>query len=225
VSPAPRTAAAIPAYQAAATIGEMVRRTRTIVPHVLVVDDGSIDGGGRIAAEAGAVVLTHDVNHGKGTALRTAFENLFGEGEFDAVVTLDADGQHMPEEIPALLAASKGADLILGVREHFFPQMSALRRASNTMSSWAISRLAGRRVPDVQTGFRVYSRRLFLTLGFPAGRFESESAIVVRAARAGLILKTVPVRLGFADGRATSHYRVLVDSLRIARAVLRARFG
>ena len=101
--------------------------------------------------------------------------------------------------------------------------MGSVRRTSNRLSSWAISFAAGQSLSDVQTGFRLYSRHLLTTIGFRGSHFEAESAVVVRAARHGLRIVTVPVRLGFADGRTTSHYRPLVDSLRIAGAVTRAR--
>jgi hypothetical protein len=101
--------------------------------------------------------------------------------------------------------------------------MGPARRLANRFSSWAISRAAGRALEDVQTGFRLYTRHLIEAAGFPEAGFEAESAVVVRAARLGLTIATVPVRLGFADGRATSHFRPLVDSLRIARGVARAR--
>jgi glycosyltransferase involved in cell wall biosynthesis len=226
----PRIAAAIPAYQAAPSVGAVVEGVLRLLPEVLVVDDGSTDGTAAAAAAAGARVVSLPENRGKGAALATAFRDLFGRG-FTAVVTLDADGQHLPEEIPKLLAAAAaagggggaGADLVLGVRDHLFIQMSGVRRASNRLSSAAISFAAGQRVGDIQTGFRLYSRRLVAEVGFPESRFEAESAVVVRAARRGFRIVTVPVRLGFADGRTTSHYRPLVDSLRIARAVIFAR--
>jgi glycosyltransferase involved in cell wall biosynthesis len=189
---------------------------------VIVVDDGSTDGTAAAARQAGARVVSLPSNQGKGAALSAAFRDLFGRG-FTAVVTLDADGQHLPEEIPKLLAAAAGADLVLGVRDHLFTEMSGLRRASNRLSSAAISFAAGQRLSDIQTGFRLYSQRLVAAVGFPESRFEAESAVVVRAARGGFRVVTVPVRLGFADGRTTSHYRPLMDSLRIARAVIRAR--
>lgn len=218
-----RFAAAIPAYEASASVGDVVRRTLPLVPQVLVVDDGSKDGTGAAAAQAGARVIRHDVNRGKGAALRTAFSDLFERG-VDAVVTLDADGQHLPEEVPRLLdAADAGADLVMGTRDHLFAAMCRLRRLSNRLSSGAISVVAGRSLPDVQTGFRVYARRLIESTGFPEPRFEAESAVVVRAARGGFRIVMVPVKLGYADGRTTSHYRPFVDSLRIARAVTRAR--
>lgn len=216
-------AAAIPAYQAEASVADVVRRTRALFEHVLVVDDGSDDATGPAAAASGARVLRHPRNLGKGRALRTAFSDLFARG-FAAVVTLDADGQHVPEEIPRLLEVlGTGADLVIGSRDHLFARMHPARRASNRWSSRAISCFAGRPFADVQSGFRVYTRGLVDRTGFPEPRFEAESAVVVRAARLGLRVVCVPVELGFADGRTTSHYRPVIDSLRIARAVVRAR--
>jgi glycosyltransferase involved in cell wall biosynthesis len=219
-----RIAAAIPAYDAVHSVGAVVGRTLAIVPNVLVIDDGSRDGTAEAARAAGAEVHVVPTNRGKGAALRAAFEILFSRG-FTGVVTLDADGQHLPEEIPRLLSAAPEADLVLGTRDHLFAEMGLVRRFSNRLSSRAISLAAGRPISDVQTGFRLYSRGLIERTGFPEARFEAESAVVVRAVRLGLRVATIPVRLGNADGRATSHYRPIVDSVRIAAAVIRARLG
>ena len=220
-----RVAVAIPAYQAAATVGDVVRGARRLYDDVLVVDDGSSDHTAERAAAAGARVLRHGRNLGKGRALRTAFDDLFDRG-FDAVVTLDADGQHLPEEIPRLLRAAGedgGADLVIGSRAHLFERMHPMRRTSNRSSSRAISFFAGQMFEDVQSGFRLYTRKVIDRAGFPEPRFEAESAVVVRAVRLGLEVRCVRIALGEPDGRATSHYRPLVDSLRIAGAVVRAR--
>ncbi len=218
-----RFAIAIPAYDAAGSVGDVVRRALAQASRVVVVDDGSGDGTGEAARGAGADVLTHAANLGKGRALKTAFDHLFAAG-FDAVVTIDADGQHLPEEAPKLVEAWRGgADLVLGTRDHLFEAMSAVRRASNASSSWLIGHVAGAPLPDCQTGFRLYTRELVQCLGFPEPRFEAESAVLVRAVRHGFKVVGVPVRLDQPDGRSTSHYRPLVDSLRIAGAVTRAR--
>lgn len=217
-------AAVIPAYQAAHSVGAVVRGTRERIDHVLVVDDGSTDGTGAAAAQAGARVIGFDRNRGKGCALRAGFDDLFCRG-YDGVVSLDADGQHLPSELPRLIAAyAGGADLVIGSRDHLFGGMGAVRRTSNRWSSYLISAVAGQVLSDVQSGFRLYGRRLIAEAGFPDGRFEAESAIVVRAVRRGFTIVTTPVELGFADGRSTSHYRPVLDSLRILGAVARARW-
>jgi len=216
-------AAAIPAFRAAPWVAEVVRGTLEQLTEVLVVDDGSDDATAAEARAAGAELLSHPRNLGKAAALRTAFSELFRRG-FSAVVTLDADGQHLPAEIPKLLAAHRqGGDLVLGSRDHLFAGMSGLRRRSNQLSSAAISWAAGIPVPDVQTGFRLYTREVLVTTGFAGDRFAAESAVVVRAARLGFRVVSVPITLGYADGRSSSHYRPLLDSLRIARAVIAAR--
>jgi glycosyltransferase involved in cell wall biosynthesis len=219
-----RFAVAIPAFEAAGSIARVVRRSLAMGADVVVVDDGSRDGTGEAAAAIGVRVLTHDINLGKGRALKTAFDHLFEAG-YDAVVTIDADGQHPPEEMPKLLAPwREGADLVLGTRAHLYAAMGRVRRASNGTSSWLISHVAGADLPDCQTGYRLYTRSLIEAIGFPEPRFEAESACLVRAVRQGFRVVGVPIRLDEADGRATSHYRPIVDSLRIAGAVARARF-
>jgi glycosyltransferase involved in cell wall biosynthesis len=217
-----KLAIAIPAFQAASSVGAVVTAGRAVVPDVLVVDDGSTDGTGEAAAAAGAEVIRLATNTGKGGALRAAFARLFGLG-FDTVATVDADGQHLPSEIPRLLDVAASSDLVLGTRRHLFDEMSGVRRVANTWSSRAISLAAGQRIPDVQTGFRLYSQHLILRTGFPESRFEAESAVVVRAVRLGFRITSVPIRLGTVDGRASSHYRPIIDSVRIATAVIGAR--
>lgn len=218
-------AVVVPAYQAGETVGEVVRRVLAQGYPVLVVDDGSTDATAEAAREAGAAVVRLPRNRGKGAALRRGCDEVLVDEGVTAVVTVDADGQHLPEEIPRLIDGWRaGADLVLGARDHLFEHMSRLRRASNRLSSRAISMAAGSRVDDVQTGFRLYGRELIEVVGLTGDRFEAESAVVVRAVRRGFRVVSRPVRLGTVDGRVTSHYRPFVDSLRIAGAVIGARF-
>ena len=218
-----RTAILVPAYDAEPWVGDVVRGCLEQASDVLVVDDGSTDGTARTARAAGAEVVSLPRNQGKGNALRAGFQVLMKQG-IDQVVTVDADGQHLPDEIPVLLNACPEADLVLGTRDHLFAEMGRIRRISNTLSSRAISFAAGNQLADVQTGFRLYRRSLMESGLLRENRFEAESAVVVRASRQGFRIVSVPVRLGFADGRQTSHFRPLLDSLRIAQAVTRARF-
>ena len=215
----------VPALNAERSIGNVVRGCCDRNPAVAVVDDGSGDRTGEIAREAGAVVLRHDVNRGKGAALKTGFAYALDNG-FDGVITLDADGQHLPSEIPKLVGAreSSGADLIIGGRAHLFGDMLPRRRAANRFSAWSIAKASGTRVSDSQSGFRFYSAELLRSVKLRSDGFDMESEVIVRAGRGGFRVMTTPIELGFVDGISTSHYKPLADTLRIAWTVVRTRF-
>jgi glycosyltransferase involved in cell wall biosynthesis len=219
-----RIAALIPALNAADMLAEVVRGARQCVEPVIVIDDGSSDATSAVARAAGARVLRHEANRGKGAALKTGFVQVLSEG-FDGVVTLDADGQHLPAEIPKFLAERErsGADLIIGGRAHLFGQMLPRRRNANRFSAWCIARASGAGITDSQSGFRFYSADLLRALPLRADGFDMESEVIVKAGRAGLKVVTIPIDLGFVNGIATSHYRPLVDTLRIARTVVLTR--
>jgi len=220
------TAALVPAYQAAATVGAVVAELRQQVPAVLVVDDGSTDATAERAAAAGARVLRLERNAGKGAALRAGLAQLAAEG-VQRVVTLDADGQHLPSEIPVLLAAADrhpGA-IVVGIRRK---EGLAIRRAAR-FGNWFADRvlrwIAGQPLPDTQSGFRVYPTAATLALGAVGAHFDFETEILLRAARAGLPVVGVPVAVHYAppEERVT-HYRPWRDTLRIVRTVLRVMF-
>ena len=219
-----RFAVIIPALNAERTIARVVVDARKELEPVLVVDDGSRDATGEVARAVGATVLRHDVNRGKGGALKTGFAWALAQG-FDGVITLDADGQHLAGEIPKFLEEREesGADLIIGGRAHLFDGMLPRRRNANRFSAAAISWSAGVRITDSQSGFRFYSARLLREVELRTDGFDMESEVIVRAGRQGLAIVTIPIELGFIDGIATSHYKPLKDTLRIAWAVVRAR--
>jgi len=215
-----KVAVLIPALNAERTLGPVVTAARAELEPVVVIDDGSSDRTGDVAREHGATVLRHDVNRGKGGALKTGFAWALDNG-FDGVVTLDADGQHLPREISRFLAA-KG-DLIIGGRSHLFDQMLPRRRMANRFSAWCIAKTSGARVTDSQSGFRFYSARLLRAIELRTDGFDMESEVIVRAGRSGFQIVTIPIDLGFVDGITTSHYKPLKDTLRIAWTVTRAR--
>ena len=215
----------IPAYNAAPSIGKIVTGCREQSESLLVIDDGSVDGTGDVAKSAGATVVRHEVNRGKGAALKTGFTWALEHG-YDGVVTLDADGQHLPGEIPKLLAAraETGADLIIGGRSHLFDHMLPRRRIANRFSAWSIARAAGTRVTDSQSGFRFYSAKMLRSISLRSDGFDMESEVIVRAGRGGVRVITIPIELGFIDGLCTSHYKPLGDTLRIAWTVIKTRY-
>ncbi|HET8796781.1 MAG TPA: glycosyltransferase family 2 protein [Thermoanaerobaculia bacterium] len=220
----PEIVAIIPALNAERTLAKVVDETRRQIETVVVIDDGSSDRTGDAARAAGAIVLHHDVNLGKGAALKTGFAWALERG-VAAVITLDADGQHLPGEIPKFLAAwrADAPDLLIGGRAHLFAGMLPRRRNANRFSAWCISKAAGVRVTDSQSGFRLYSAKLLRAIQLRTDGFDMESEIIVRAGRRGFRIVTIPIDLGFVDGVATSHYKPLMDTLRIAWTVARAR--
>ncbi|MGH7741852.1 MAG: glycosyltransferase family 2 protein [Candidatus Eiseniibacteriota bacterium] len=206
-----RVAALVPAYQAAPWLGDVLARLRMLEspPHVLVVDDGSRDATAQVAREGGVAVLSFAGNRGKGAALRAGFDQL---REFDAVVTLDADGQHPPECIPAFVrAAEGGADVVLGARERSVA-MPRLRRFANAFSSAWASAIAGQSIRDSQCGFRLFRRAVLDRTPMSAGRYEVESEMVVRAARLGFRFAEISIPTVY---EGESHLTLVRDVPRI----------
>jgi glycosyltransferase involved in cell wall biosynthesis len=220
-----RFAVIIPALNAERTIARVVVDARRELEPVLVVDDGSRDATGEVARAVGATVLRHDLNRGKGGALKTGFAWALERG-FDGVITLDADGQHLAGELPKFIEEreTSRADLIIGGRAHLFEGMLPRRRNANRFSAWAISFASGVRVTDSQSGFRFYSANLLRSLELRTDGFDMESEVIVRAGRKGFPIVTIPIELGFVDGIATSHYKPLKDTLRIFWTVTRAKY-
>lgn len=216
-----RIIAVIPAYNEAEHIAQVVRAALNHVP-VLVVDDGSADGTAALAASAGADVLTQLPNQGKGAALRAGFRRALELG-YDAVLTLDADGQHDPREIPKFLAAARGsAELVIGRRD--FTRMPPVRRLANTLGQVLFSWALRQHVPDNQSGYRLLSRRLMETLlGNAETGFEFEVAMIATCVRKGYRLAWVPIRTIYAG--ESSHIdpvRHTLNFVRIAWATRRA---
>jgi len=213
--------ALIPAYRAAATLGPVARRALRHVDLLLVVDDGSPDGSGDAALAAGAQVVRHATNLGKGAALATGFAWLLERGA-TSIVTLDADGQHDPEEIPLFIAAERdtGADLVVGARLDAFAGMSGARRFGNRFSSAAVRFFRGPSLPDTQCGYRLYGRAFLEAAPVRRRSYDAEAELLMRAGIGGFRVVSIPIHVLAADGRPTSHYRPWIDTLRICRAVV-----
>lgn len=213
---APRVLALIPAYNEAERVGAVVAATRAYLP-VLVVDDGSQDDTAILAEDAGATVLRQQPNQGKGAALRAGFRWALEAG-YDAVIMLDADGQHDPAEIPTFLHtyATRQADLIIG--ERTFRQMPFPRNLSNTIGRWLFSWALGQPVCDNQSGYRLLSRRMMeATLASREQGFEFEVEMIVTCVQRGYTLAGVPIRTIYAGEK--SHIKPLHQTVHFLRVV------
>lgn len=189
----PPIVALIPAYNAEAFVGDVIRQTRAHVP-VLAINDGSTDATLAQLRASGAEVIDQQPNQGKGAALKRGFRAALEKGAA-AVITLDADGQHDPSEIPLFVDRFRktNADLIIGERD--YSQMPFVRRMSNTIGRRAFSWAMGRRIGDNQSGYRLLSRRLMeAVLGSAESGYEFEMDMIVVCVKRGWRIEGVPVR-------------------------------
>lgn len=223
VSGRPPTCVIIPAFEEAAAIGGVIRAVRAQGMDVIVVDDGSTDATAAEAEKATARVLRHAVNRGKGAALETGFRLARAQG-YTAVITMDADGQHAPEDIPSFLQAHArtGRPVILGNRMTQASNMPWLRRWTNRFMSWLLGRLLGQDVPDTQCGFRFYCCAILPDQPLTAIRFAAESEILLDLARRKIPISSVPIRTIYAHER--SKINPVTDSLRFIGMLLRQRW-
>ena len=193
-------AAVIPAYLEEKHIADVVRRTLEELDKVLVVDDGSADATAVTARNAGAEVIVHPQNVGKGETIKTGFRYWL-DRNFTYVVILDGDGQHLPEEIPRFLAAASStrAELLIGSRMNDVREMPLVRRLVNRYMSNRISGLCGQPIPDTQCGFRMVRRSIIPDLLGGAERFDYETEMLILASRKGCRIESVPITTVYSD--------------------------
>jgi glycosyltransferase involved in cell wall biosynthesis len=213
-------AAVIPAYQEEKHVGEVVRRTLKQLANVAVVDDGSTDATAAEARKAGADVIVHEQNRGKGESIKTGFRYWLEHGS-TYVIILDGDGQHLPEEIDRFLAAacSSAAKLLVGTRMSDVREMPLVRRAVNRYMSRKISRACGQDIPDTQCGFRMVHRDIIPHLLGGTERFDYETEMLILASRAGCRIASVPISTVYSDEVSSIH--PVRDTLRFFKLMRR----
>jgi glycosyltransferase involved in cell wall biosynthesis len=216
-----KIAAVIPAYCEEKHVGEVVLRTRAQLDHVLVVDDGSTDQTALHAREAGAEVIVHPKNRGKGETIKTGLRYWFDRG-FDFVIILDADGQHRPEEIDRFVAATAPptqSKFLVGNRMNDVSRMPLVRRIVNRYMSEKISRVCGQHIPDTQCGFRMLHRELIPDMLGGAERFDYETEMLIFASRKGYRVDSVPISTVYSDEVSSIH--PIRDTLRFFQLMRR----
>jgi len=218
-------AAVVPCYNAGTRVRAVVKPLMELLDRVYVVDDGSTDGSAQSVDDLGATIVTFPQNRGKGFAMLAGFETALEEQEIQAVVVLDADGQHDPAELPHLykVFVEKQADLVIGTRTFQRGEIPWPSWFGNSLTAFLTKRLLHQTIPDTQSGYRIHSRRFLEDVleTIPGGRYETEMAILVKAARGDYRLVPEPIKTIYEEGNRSSHFNKVRDSFRIYRTFLR----
>jgi len=213
----------IPTYNEESSIGSLVREIKDRGFDTLVVDDGSKDNTAEIASQNGSIVLKNKKNLGKGFSLRRGFDFVL-ENDYQAILTMDGDGQHSPAYISEFLefAKEKNAKVIIGNRMKSSSKMPMVRFLTNKIMSLVISFLCKQRIPDSQCGFRLIKKEVLNKINLFTKNFEIESEILIRAAKAGFKIESLPIKSVYKG--QTSSINPILDTLRFIRFILRVIF-
>ncbi|OIO38642.1 MAG: hypothetical protein AUJ75_02525 [Candidatus Omnitrophica bacterium CG1_02_49_10] len=210
----------IPTYNDQETIGNLVAEVRQKGMDAIVIDDGSTDLSSDRAREEGAIIIKHERNQGKGRALRDGFSFAVKNG-YDAVITMDADGQHSSNDIDMFLqkGAEKAIDVIIGDRMSKTKNMPLIRNAANRLMSSFISFVTGDAVPDTQCGFKFIKRGVLEKLELFSEKFEIDSEILLKSSKLGFRIHSVPIDTIYKDEE--SRIKPIRDTLRFAVFAIR----
>jgi glycosyltransferase involved in cell wall biosynthesis len=215
----------IPAYNAQETLGSVLKKVEPLKIDTIVVDDGSSDGTKTVSSEIGVQFLRHPFNLGKGAALRTGFQYIL-QKDYQAVITLDADGQHNPSEIPFLLRIFQNVkpDILIASRAAEFGKMTFLRRFWNRLGVKAVARLCHSDITDSQSGFRLIRTKVLQEVNLSTSRFETELELLIKACKKGFSVLSVPINTQKVDGTSSTHFRPVVDTWMVCKLFLRSLF-
>jgi glycosyltransferase involved in cell wall biosynthesis len=213
----------IPAYNAEATLRGVIEGVKRSRFDIVVVDDGSTDSTPRIVREMGVTLLRHPENRGKGRALRTGFKYVIEHG-YEAVITIDADGQHDPADISRFVELYRQGrpDIIIGSRAAQFNEMPWLRRFWNQLGAKAVSRLTKTPVSDSQSGYRLVRTDVIGDLQLTTSTYEMEMELLIKACKKGYRVVTMDVIGHAINDTSTSHFRPVVDTFKICMLYLRS---
>ena len=215
-----KTCIIIPTYNESRAIGELIRQVRSQNLDVVVIDDGSYDNTSQVAQDNGAIVLRNQNNEGKGASLIKGFDYALSRN-FDAVITMDGDGQHQPSDIPYFirLATSSTCGVLIGNRMSKRRNMPLVRVLANKFMSWLISKITKQRIPDTQCGFRLLKKEVLEKLHLKTFKYETESEVLIKAARLGFKIEPVPIKAVYQGEK--SQINPFIDTLRFIGFIIR----
>jgi len=219
----PKICVLIPAYNEAKTIGRVLGKIKAFGFEAVVIDDGSTDGTSRVAADAGAIVIRHDINKGKGASLREGIRYILPR-PYEAIIAMDGDGQHNPDEIHNFLELSgkKDSSFIQGNRMCDPKSMPLVRVVTNRVMSSIISLMCKQHIPDTQCGYKYIRKDALKKLTLASSRYDIETEILLEASRAGVRIDSMPIKTIYQ--KEASYISPIVDTLRFMRLLIKRTF-
>jgi len=219
-----KIAVLIPSFNEAGAISGLVTELKKRGLDVIVIDDGSKDRTAEAAREAGAVIIRHGQNLGKGRAIKSGFEAALRSPDYEAVIIMDGDGHHDPADIDNMIrtAREKNADIVMGNRMDSSELMPLVRLWTNRAMSAFLSRICGVDIPDTQCGFRLIRRRVIESVRLKSNNYDLESELLIRASRNHFRIASCPVRTIY--GAEKSDIHPVRDALRFIFLIFRLSF-
>ncbi|MCM8791768.1 MAG: glycosyltransferase family 2 protein [Candidatus Omnitrophica bacterium] len=211
----------VPTYNEAENIAHIIKKLKNYDLEVVVIDDGSYDDTSKIAEACGAKVIKNLKNEGKGAALKKGFDYVL-KNNFDAVITMDGDGQHLPEDIPKFIkrAEESNASIFIGNRMYDLKNMPLTRKITNLAMSAFISFIVKQYIPDTQCGFRLIKKEILERFKFTTQRYETESEILIKTAKAKYRIESLPINCVYRKYKK-SQINPLMDTLRFIWFIIR----
>jgi len=209
----------IPAYNEAQSLEGILRSLKEKKLNIIVIDDGSKDSTYAVAKIKADIVVRNERNLGKGMALRRAITFLLENEKFDYILTMDGDGQHSVSDIDKFVnEANNGENFVVGNRMDNPRVMPRTRILTNKLMSWLISKMVSQVIPDTQCGFRLISREVLEKIKCRTKKFEVESEILIKAAKEGFIIKSIPIKSIYFR-RIKSKIHPFLDTFRFIRFI------
>jgi len=213
----------IPAYNEGRVVESTLKQLKAKGLSVLAVDDGSVDNTYALAEKWADVVIRSKKNLGKGVSLKKGITYLLANEEFDYLITMDADGQHSPDDIDKFIQqAEKGSSFVVGNRMANPLGMPKIRVFTNNFMSWLISKITGQHIPDSQCGFRMIARGVLEKIAIKTKKFEIESELLIKAANLGFTIQSLPVKTIYSKD-PQSKIRPFRDTLRFVKFISKVK--
>jgi glycosyltransferase involved in cell wall biosynthesis len=211
----------IPVFNGAKTIESLIKEIRVFTNNIIIVDDGSTDDTALRAKRAEVTVISHSKNRGKGASLKTGFDYILRETNFEYIIIMDADGQHNPQFIPYFLktASEIKADIVMGNRMQDVAAMPWIRRLTNKLMSFIISKITKQNIPDSQCGYRLLRRHVLEQINLETSSYDTESEMLFKSAKKHFKIKSIPISTIY--GGQKSSINPLIDTFRFIKLLIK----